>query len=237
MSRDIVISVTRDRVQVGDEVTKAVVAIAADKGRLSILSVGETREEFKERCRPLSEREGVAMPHVVVPGDNPRWDARWKGEATSADEDPTSVLVIEPLRGDTWSPVGADALLRFAISQSPYARGLGQIVRPRAALEVASDFDAAQYAQVVDVVRELLGLGVKLPDERPKERATLRRALAPLALPLSWGAGIACILIPVLNEPAQAKHKSMALVAAGLAIGFYWLHKYLWRTLRFQPET
>ncbi|HMR11648.1 MAG TPA: hypothetical protein PKA88_37965 [Polyangiaceae bacterium] len=234
MTRPLLISVSRDRVEVGGVTTHALVAAGASKGRLSVLSVGETVEEFKARCRPLAEREGVAAPRVVVPGDNARWDALWKGEATSPDGDPASVLVIEPLRAETWSPVAADALLRFAIAQSPRVQGFGQLVRPSTSLEVSSDFCETEYAQVVDVVRDVLGFGVTLPKERPQEQFTLRRSLAPVALPLSWAAGLACVLIPVLNEPQQARHKSMALVAAGLAFGFYWLHKHLKRTIRFR---
>ncbi len=201
-----------------------------------MLSVGETAREFEERCRPLAERENVQPPRLVAPGDNRRWDAWWRGEEgqTSLGGDVSSVLVIEPLRAESWSLDGAEALIRFAIAQSPRMQGLGQLIRPSATLEVSSDFSEAEYAHVVDVVRYVLGFGVTLPKERPQEQFTLRRSLAPVALPLSWAAGLACVLIPVLNEPPQARHKSMALVAAGFAIGFYWLHAYLRRTTQFR---
>ena len=204
-----------------------------------MLSAGESVEEFTARCQTLAERENVEPPRVVVPGDNARWDAWWpaKDPRAGLDGDVSSVLVIEPMRAETWSAAGVDATLRFAIGQSSRMQGLGQLLRPRASLEVSSDLSEAEYAQVVDVVRDVLGFGVSLPKERPAEQITLRRSLAPLALPLSWVAGIACILIPVLNEPAQPRHKSMALVAACLTIGFYWLHTHLRKTTRFQSGT
>ena len=227
--------VTREYVMFQNERTRATVGLGTERGKIVVLTVGETADEIKVRWKSIVVTGDLTdVPRLVLPGEDPWWDARLHSDLFGRDE-PTahnSFLFIEPLRRETWSTEIVDVLLRYVLQLGrPWA-----LRAPLIALELSRDFSDSEFADIVDAVRRNAGSRVHLPPERPQERVTLRRVVARAVLPLAWIVGLASLAILILSEPAPRRIKVAFAIGTLASVALFRLGRFLRVTSRFQPK-
>ncbi len=217
----------------------AVVGLTSVRGKVVVVSVGETEGEIRDRVTGLfaAMRPPRPPPVMLRPGRDAWWDAEWRwppakrpAGATPPAEDESAVLVIWPLRRESWSPVIAEALLRFALSQPASRAGslplASVLLKPRVELELSPDFDAVERGELVDVMRAgwgarrvLLAPGLDVPPSPPTKADRLLVA-ARLAF---WSLVLSVPLLGRLGLPRDRARDAilvifLALMGASLAI-------------------
>lgn len=217
----------------------AVVGLTSVRGKVVVVSVGETEDEIRDRVTGLfADMKPPRPPPVMVrPGSDAWWDAEWRwppaerpAGATPPAEDESAVLVIWPLRRGSWSPVIAEALLRFALARPAARAGSSSItsalLKPRVELELSPELDAVERGELVDVMRAgwgarriVLAPGLDVP---PAPHTTADRMLVAARL-LFWSLVLSVPLIGRLGLSRDHARNAilvifLALMGASLAI-------------------
>jgi hypothetical protein len=215
--------------------TRATVALAVERWRVGIISVGEDESQVRARlaARPRPVARGIAAQilaaaaaraeqrplRVFSPGEDPWWDERWRTPRALGDADPTrerEALLIEPLAETSFSPFLARGLLYYALWTSRFTcdKTWPAFRRPSLELEVNDDLRGLHYEELVDELREIWG----------QRRLKLARPVAPAPLTparkayrgsrvVFWFA----IALAVVLSRQGGRASSVALVLAGVA--------------------
>jgi hypothetical protein len=174
------------------ETTRAVLALAVERGRVGIMAVGEDERKLLTRVTErvaAAPRRGIAgqilaaaaarldtrarEPRIVHPGEEPWWDTKWHDPYSMRHGNPGrghEILVIEPLSEVSFSPHLIRGLLFYVLWTSRWTRDKTwpAFRRPTLQLEVSDDLRGRDYEEVVDQLRSLWGASrVVLPPGRP----------------------------------------------------------------------
>jgi hypothetical protein len=222
------------------ETTPARLALAVERARVGIISVGEGEREVVERlaqrtpvvARGLAAqilaaaaaREGTkdrGPPRVARPGEDAWWDEKWKSPYSLRAGDPTrarDALLIEPLQEASWSPHLTRGVLYYALWTSPALRDRTwpAFRRPEIELVVADDIRGLHYEELVDELRDLWGEGrIRLPEGRAVAApVTPLRITYRVSRVVFWIALAGALL---LGRPNGAPSQ-IAVIAAGIAV-------------------
>jgi hypothetical protein len=215
--------------------TRATVALAVERGRVGIISVGEDEAQLRARlaARPRVVARGIAAQilaaaaaraeerplRVFSPGADPWWDAKWRSPKALGDADPTrerEALLIEPLAETTFSPFLARGLLYYALWTSRFTGDKTWPAFRRPALEVVVDDElrGLQYEELVDELRGIWGhRRLRLPRPVAPVPLTPARTAYRASRVVFWFA----VALAVVLSRQGGQASSVALVFAGVA--------------------
>jgi hypothetical protein len=212
---------------------RATIGLTVDGGKVGICSAAETEAEMLERMsqvvepitrrivaralvREAEKRSGdtdALTPKLAIvrPGEDPWWDRRIhdpdslrSGEHRRS-HDPREILVLNPLAPETFSPYLIRGLLVYVFWTATLTRSRVHFrpLHPKLSLEIASDIEGVDRAEVVDTVRHLWGAervvlppGEDIPPLPRTRDESIYRALRAL-----WWLSAATMLIAAYPEP------------------------------------
>ena len=202
----------------GSTSTKAVVALSTDERRTVVIAVGETSDDLDRNINPL---KAPVRPTLLHPGADPWWDANWRWPPSAPVGGPlpaasSQVLVIWPLRKDTWSPPMADALFRYVVLRATGSGWRAALFPPPIEVAVDDDFDDTEYAELVDVLRGNFGLlHVRLPQNRKVSPPASQR-MGLLAKASAWAALLFLLVLWRVDLPWKPACGALASAAVVL---------------------
>lgn len=200
-------------------VTRAALGYIAAEGKVKMFTVGHDEVDLRDDIeRAKRAGELPASFSVVSPGQSEWWDneLRWppiKGPKLKPPPDDTQALFHNPFQKDVWCLPGVEGFLSYIIFQ---ALGLPSIVwlRRTIKLEIGSEFDSVERAEIVDAVEARWGRSRVIgADDVPR-----------LFRPLDYAAW-ALLAIVYVELYLRVPRLMMALSVAVALLGVWWLRR------------
>lgn len=230
------------------ETTRALVALAVERGRVGIIAVGETESELAKRLSVTVPPEGVrgvaekillaaaknpeiAEPELrfVHPGEDAWWDEKFKdpyslrhGDASRA-QNSRQIFLVAPLSEESWSPHLLRGVMLYVLWTSAATRGKTwpAFLRPKIQIEVAPEISGLHYAELVDQLRSLWGARrIVLPTGKEVDDPPMTPLrLAHRISRVVWIGALVVMVAVAQAAPGPEPHGIAVIAAVVLALG------------------